>query len=302
MSTTLCDPLETVKSPPDAGCVLCGHSATLGQAKVVCKVPSNVRMFQHEKFTVWRCENCRSLHSHENVDLDRYYKHYPFKQHEMNFATRCAYNNRLRLLRKRDVCSSDKVLDYGCGEGLFVDFLHEKGFQNVAGYDAFAEEYSNEAVLEDQFDVIVSYDVIEHVEEPRSFFDSLVNLLAPGGLLVVGTPNAEQIDLSRWEEFSMELHQPYHRHILSEQVLMQLGRDAGLKAEYVYHRFYFDTLYPSVNTRFMEEYVRATGSVIDVVVEEPQPGVVFRSPRLLFHAFFGYFAPPRGNMMAFFRK
>ena len=283
-------------------CNLCGHQAGPRQATEVCSVPSNVREFHHERFTVWRCPHCHSLHALEPVELDRYYERYPFKQHVMNFATGRAYHNRLRLLTRRGTRKDSRILDYGCGAGLFIDFLRKRGYRHVEGYDAYAPSYADKTPLTRRFDVIVSYDVIEHVDEPQHFFSTLVERLNDGGLLVIGTPNADEIDLSSPDDFSMELHQPYHRHILSEQALAQLGKEAGLRIEEVYRRFYFDTLYPTVNTRFMEEYVRATGNVIDVVVEKPRPDVVLRSRRLLFHAFFGYFAPPRGNMMFFFRK
>ncbi len=283
-------------------CNLCGHQARQGQATDVCIVPSNVREFHHEHFTVWRCQHCRSLHALEPVDLDRYYERYPFKKHVMNFATGRAYHNRLRLLARRGTRKDSRILDYGCGAGLFIEYLRRQGYRNVEGYDAYAQNYADKTPLARRFDVIVSYDVIEHVEEPRRFFAALADRLDDGGLLVIGTPNANEIDVSSPDGFSMELHQPYHRHILSEQALAQLGTGAGLEVEDVYRRFYFDTLYPTVNTRFMEEYVRATGNVIDVVVEKPRPDVVLRSHRLLFHAFFGYFAPPPGNMMFFFRK
>ncbi len=307
--------MESLKNPPcspfpsrDAErlattpCNLCGHQAGPGQAKDVCIVPSNVREFHHERFTVWRCPRCNSLHAWEPVDFDRYYERYPFKKHAMNFATGRAYHNRLRLLARRGVRKDSRILDYGCGAGLFIEYLRKRGYRNVEGYDAYAPNYADKTPLTRRFDVIVSYDVIEHVDQPRRFFDTLVGLLENGGLLVIGTPNADEIDLTSPDQFSMELHQPYHRHILSEQALAQLGSEAGLNVEDVYRRFYFDTLYPTVNTRFMEEYVRATGNVIDVVVEKPRPEVVLRSHRLLFHAFFGYFTPPRGNMMFFFRK
>jgi 2-polyprenyl-6-hydroxyphenyl methylase/3-demethylubiquinone-9 3-methyltransferase len=44
--------------------------------------------------------------------------------------------------------------------------------------------------LEGQFDLITSLEVIEHVAEPASFMKALAKRLAPGGLLILSTPNA----------------------------------------------------------------------------------------------------------------
>ena len=100
----------------------------------------------------------------------------------------------------------------------------------------------------------------------------------------------------------VELSQPYHRHILSQQALIGLANRAGLKVTNIYNRFYFDSLYPTVNTRFMWGYVKATGGFIDASFEPPKLSPLFTSPQLLFWAFFGYFFRTPGNMLLTFRK
>ncbi|HWJ37756.1 MAG TPA: methyltransferase domain-containing protein, partial [Sphingomicrobium sp.] len=44
--------------------------------------------------------------------------------------------------------------------------------------------------LEGQFDLITCMEVIEHVADPSTFVAELARLLAPGGLLILSTPNA----------------------------------------------------------------------------------------------------------------
>lgn len=184
---------------------------------------------------------------------------------------------------------------------MFVSFLLQCGY-NASGYDSYVEKYSDRKVLSNVYDVVTSYDVIEHANQPVEFFEQLVCCLQQGGLFAVGTPDADKINLSDPEKFSMELHQPYHRHILSEETLLKLGAHAGLDIVKVYHRFYFDTLYPMVNTRFLKAYVRCTGNFIDVIFEEPRLRFLFTLPQLLFYALAGYFFPPSGNITVFFRK
>jgi hypothetical protein len=95
---------------------------------------------------------------------------------------------------------------------------------------------------------------------------------------------------------------PYHRHILSEKVLLALGGEAGCKPVHVYQRSFYDSLYPTVNSRFMWRYIQKTGGLLDAAVEPPRTGLVLASPDLLFFALFGYFFPLKDNIVVTFRR
>ncbi len=282
-------------------CNVCDRPGTLAQAGEVGLIRSNVRKFRKERFTVWRCAYCHSLHSAEAVDLDFYYRHYPVSQHRLDPVTRLAYHQRLRLLKRYGFNREARLLDFGCGAGVFVRFLRQYGY-TVVGYDTYISYYANAHVLQNQYQVVTAYDVIEHVSEPRQFLAELVQCLRPGGLLVLATPVADPITLTDPETFLPELHQPYHRHILSERALRALGAQAGLEVAGVDPRFAFDTPVPFVNWRFGKAYLRQTGNLLDVLFERPRPEVLLAAPGLLFDALFGYFFPPPGYTTVFFRR
>jgi SAM-dependent methyltransferase len=263
------------------------------------RIPCNVRRFQNDQFTFWRCDGCGSLHCVEDVDLAAYYAHYPIKQQKLDFHERIGYRNRLRMLERAGLRRDDRILDYGCGPGLFVEFLRQHGYRHARGYDPYEAAFSDSAARAEVYDAVLSYDVIEHDDDPRGFLISQTRLLKPGGLLLVGTPNADGISLAR--PHNPALHPPYHRHILSERALLSLARESGLTPTRVVLRSYFDSLVPTVNSRFMWRYLEKK-KVLDASVEAPDTALVLRSPDLLFLAFAGYFLPRRDNMMLAFKK
>lgn len=282
-------------------CNLCENPAKFEDATEVKKVNCHVKSHSNDIFTVWRCNNCKSLHSLESIDLEYYYSDYPFKRHTLDYHTRIGYKNRINLLKNLGLQKDHTIIDVGCGKGLFVDALKKEGYQKATGYDFFIEEYSDVSVLKKAFDIVVSYDVIEHIEEPRQFLDMLIGMVKPGGMLMIGTPNSHEIDL--YEEPSVpELSQPFHRHIFSKDLLIQMVLKNSFKIVDINTRSYFDTLIPFVNLKFMWTCLNASGGMLDSAVEPPPWGKILTSPKLIFLGLFGYFFRTPGNMAITFRK
>ncbi len=99
------------------------------------------------------------------------------------------------------------ALDVGCGAGLLAEPLARLGAL-VTAIDAAPEliavarghaagqglaiDYRAAAVedIDGQFDLITCLEVIEHVADPQAFVAALARRLAPGGMLIMSTPNA----------------------------------------------------------------------------------------------------------------
>ncbi len=111
-----------------------------------------------------------------------------------------------------------RALDLGAGEGYFSQLVGEH-LRHVAGIDPSAVLSACDAVPEqfrypdvtcngigdagelpyadEEFDLVLSLEVIEHVEDQFSFLREARRVLKPGGTLVVSTPNVLNMN-SRW--------------------------------------------------------------------------------------------------------
>lgn len=99
--------------------------------------------------------------------------------------------------------TNGRLIDVGCGTGGLRKFLTpelQAGYvgTDIVQYDGFPHDATFvRRDLESEawqfegapFDAAVAVEVIEHVENPREFMRSMVDLVRPGGIIVVTTPN-----------------------------------------------------------------------------------------------------------------
>ena len=99
--------------------------------------------------------------------------------------------------------ANKRVLDYGSGSGYGTYMLAEKA-ESVLGVDVSAEavSYAKDKFKSDnlffeeikkadfqKYDVITSFQVIEHVPNDRKYIETLKEMLKPGGMLFITTPD-----------------------------------------------------------------------------------------------------------------
>ena len=145
-----------------------------------------------------------------------------------------------------------RALDVGCGAGLLTEPLARMGAaatgldaapENAAAARLHAEgqgltiDYRAGSVETlgdgEKFDLVCSMEVIEHVTDPSAFVAGLVRALAPGGLMVLSTPNRtalSKLALITVGEGSGMIPRGTHDHakFLTPAELGALLADAGL--------------------------------------------------------------------------
>ncbi|HLF75628.1 MAG TPA: class I SAM-dependent methyltransferase [Anaerolineales bacterium] len=116
------------------------------------------------------------------------------------------FGDQASILEKYLSVKGAKVLDIGCGGGLFLSLLGRAGAEGIGIElsDSRAQYAKTKHNLEihkipieshfwqkgyaGAFDAVTLWDVIEHVNYPLQTLTSAVNVLKPGGLLFVDTP------------------------------------------------------------------------------------------------------------------
>ena len=174
-------------------------------------------------------------------ELVEHYRKYE-RNHESNPAV--SQNRRLEVLASFEPYRTEgNLLDVGCGVGHFLD-------QALAsGWRTFGVELDSEAVEicsanghsihhgklpsapfeHHQFDVAIYSEVVEHINNQPEEFARIFELIRPGGLLFITTPNfnsvSRQVLGERWDVISY----PEHLVYFSPSTLSAAVENAGFK-------------------------------------------------------------------------
>jgi 2-polyprenyl-3-methyl-5-hydroxy-6-metoxy-1,4-benzoquinol methylase len=202
-------------------CLLCNATAKL--------MEENYPGYKEpDTFRIHYCSHCNTSFSLPRVETgkiyeliyqygdkvfgyDRYWKYYEccknsttplqylVKEEEMYWAVENA-------LKEFDVPKKKlRLLEVGCGLGYLTYALMKDGY-NAKGLDISqnaineaTEAYGNHYICADVveyakhnkklYDAIILTEVIEHIEEPVTFLESLIDLLSERGKIILTTPN-----------------------------------------------------------------------------------------------------------------
>jgi 2-polyprenyl-3-methyl-5-hydroxy-6-metoxy-1,4-benzoquinol methylase len=210
------------------------------------------KLFTKKAHDFWKCEGCgleRQQPLPSQADLKAFYEQSYTGGLYKEFASaleikRLTAAYRFRAIR--EICPGQRWLDVGASNGVFVEYLRERGI-DAHGIDlseravaqARARGLPVEASLpedyrpERPFDVVTCFDLIEHAIDPVASMRAIHRLLIPGGKVVITLPNQgsaiRRVMGPRWFFYIPE----EHLHYFNPSNIRRLMARTGFETERV---------------------------------------------------------------------
>ena len=185
--------------------------------------------------------NCTPVHSYESdqyrknmnqgLEISDFFLHAdPVQIHNLSAFWHVDFRNKI-------------VADVGCGGGSFLNHISGLASKIIAiepteryhdslrtnGYQVFS--FASDAAKKhpETVDIVVTFQVIEHVLNPLEFLVDIISMLKPGGILIIATPNRDDILLKLLpEHFQSFFYRNAHRWYFNQASLRYCAEKAGL--------------------------------------------------------------------------
>jgi SAM-dependent methyltransferase len=141
-------------------------------------------------------------------------------------------------VKQAGVQYDDAILDVGTGNGSLLTKLFQIGFTNLTGIDPFINEtqhYGAVKVLKQDifattgpYKLIMMHHALEHMHNPREVMYQAIQLLQPGGILLIRIPIMGNYGWQTYGIYWCGVDAPRHMFIPSENGMLLMGQEAGL--------------------------------------------------------------------------
>ena len=259
-------------------CPICGHAAFLDF------LPLNDESVSKERFVIRKCEGCDLLATSPRPNpeqLPKYYQSETYISHTSKarsaidtiylIARKFTLRWKERLISKQT--RNRTLLDYGCGTGDFLKYCQSEGWRTEgvepsapARQLAIEKNLSVKADIEDidqQFDVITLWHVLEHVTDLNDTLNKLIHHLVPTGRLIIAVPNPNSWDSAYYREKWAAYDVPRHLWHFKKANMCQLLLNHSFHLHEV-HPMPLDAYYVSLMS---ERYRSKNGLTIGAAVK-----------------------------------
>jgi 2-polyprenyl-3-methyl-5-hydroxy-6-metoxy-1,4-benzoquinol methylase len=189
--------------------------------------------------------------SHTNTKRGLFHKLY-------HTVRRFTLQQKLSWIKYNTKLNQGKLLDIGCGVGSFLQYAKYKGWQ-VTGIEPDATARKNAAEinniiaftaeqlfsLEDKYDAITMWHVLEHVHQLKAYLAQIKNILSSDGIFVIAVPNYTSFDATYYKSFWAAYDVPRHLYHFSPTSIQHLANQFDLEIV-AYKPMWFDSVYVSL--------------------------------------------------------
>ena len=194
---------------------------------IICNKKNLKHLSKYDAGELVRCKSCGMVFSSiipSETALSKHYSGYA-RFSQISQTTIKRYNELLDKFEK--FRSNNRILDVGCGEGFFLEQAVHRGWEVhgtecVPQYIEVCENkkiHMHEGILNinnyepGSFDIITSFEVLEHLNYPVQEVSNFWKLLRKGGLLYVTTPNFNSLSRrilgNKWTVITFPDHLSY---------------------------------------------------------------------------------------------
>ncbi|MES2474714.1 MAG: class I SAM-dependent methyltransferase [Verrucomicrobiota bacterium] len=121
-----------------------------------------------------------------------------------------------------------RILEAGCGSGSVIkipanahvtgiDISQEELDKNTVVHDKIVGDLQTHELPRDAFDLVVCWDVLEHLERPRLAMDNMATAVRPGGVLLLAFPNVRSLKAVVAKHTPLGFHKALNRWIYGER-------------------------------------------------------------------------------------
>lgn len=225
---------------------------------VACGAERLAREFEKNSFTYSSCQDCGTLFQSPRPPIAAFEAFYrdsvSSRYWAEEFFPAVAEARREKIFRPRverlsSLCrtkniSVERLIDVGAGYGIFLDewrkvkpstqVLAVEPSESLAaecrskGFDVVEDIAENVSGYNNHADLVVCFEVLEHVYDPLAFVQTLSRLVKPGGYVFVSTLCVDGFDIQMLWDKSNSIFPPHHINFLSVAGFERLFARAGL--------------------------------------------------------------------------
>lgn len=243
----------------DIGRLLSRRRDFIRVACPACDAKEGTRRFEKYGLDYYECHNCKTLYInprpspavlewfYQGSENYAYWNKYIFPASEDSRRKGIVVPRVERVLElcKKYGVTTGALMEVGAGFGTFcLEMLSRRQFQRIVaieptpdlaatcrhrGLETFEVTIERLRLAEsDRFNIVASFEVIEHLFSPRDFLLRIVTFLKPGGLLVVTCPNGQGFEMQTLGVLS-ETMDHEHLNYFNPHSLSMLISSCGLE-------------------------------------------------------------------------